>query len=222
MKQSNGVISHKVSEIFGRLVAVDVVTDNRIYWIINIYAPNSNHDRVEFFTQLPEHFNSKYVLLGDFNSVTAKEDHKSQNLDATSVQLSNMLLGNGFEEINGSHRYMYTYHHPSISDRKSRLDHIYISFSHLTLHGYAAHISFSDHHLVGMFQLKSEDSGLKSWKFNADLLLSEAFCSQVWLNCDNFDKKNSICNWKSFKIKIQALSQQHTQFLQQYSLCSSS
>ncbi len=170
-----------------------MVMDDRTFWIINIYALNSNCDRSEFFIQLPEHFNSNCVLLGDFNSVTAKEDHKSQNLDATSVQLSDMLMENGFEEINGSHRYMYTYHHPSISDRKSRLDCIYVNFSHSSLCGYAAHVSFSDHHLVGMFQLQPDDSGPKSWRFNTNLLLSEAFCTQVQLCCDNFDKKNSIC-----------------------------
>ncbi len=177
MKCSNRVISHKISEISSRLVAVDVVIDDRTFQIINIYAPNSNHDRLEFFMQLPEHFNPNCVLIGDFNSVTVKEDRKSQNLDATSVQLNDMLLGNGFEEINGPHRDMYTYHHPSIPDRKSRLDCIYVNFSHSTLLGYAAHISFSDHYLVGMFQLRPEDSGPKCWRFNADLLLSEAFLS---------------------------------------------
>ena len=114
VKHSNRVISYKISKISGRLVAIDVVTDDRTIRIINIYAPNNNHERSEFFRQIPKHLNSNCILMGDFNSVTAKEDCKSQNLDATSVQLNDMLLVNEFEEINGSHRDMYTYHHPSI------------------------------------------------------------------------------------------------------------
>ncbi len=86
-----------------------------------------------FFQDMSQHLDSNSVFLGDFNSVTSKEDHKSGNLDATSVQLNELLLSNGFEEIVGSHRGMFSYHHPSISERKSQLDHIYVNFPHSSL-----------------------------------------------------------------------------------------
>ena len=101
VKCSSGIIAHKNSEISGRLVAVDIVTDVETIRIINIYVPNNTHKRLAFFQQVPDHFSLHCVLLGDFNSVTVKEDRKSCNLDATSCQLNDMLLENGFEEING-------------------------------------------------------------------------------------------------------------------------
>ena len=87
--------------------------------MINIYAPNNSLERFKFFTNLESHFTKRTLLLGDFNSVMAKTDRLSGNLDATSQYLSDLLTENSFEEISGSHRKVFSYHHLSTMSRKS-------------------------------------------------------------------------------------------------------
>lgn len=154
------------------------------------------------------------MVLGDFNSVMDQKDHKSFKLDPTSVQLSSILRTYQLVEPEGVHYQSYTYHHPSLADRKSRLDRIYVNYLSPHLWGYSQHVSFSDHYLVGICLLCLVDMGLHSWHFLVDMLDDPDYCAQIKLILALFDYKNPVNSWEKIKIKIQSLSQQMTVFRQ--------
>ncbi len=104
------------------------------------------------------------MLLGDFNSVTTSSDHLSGKLDDTSHFIHTSLTQWNLQEPLGSHRYSFTYHHPAVPDRKSRLDRIYLNFEMNNTQGYSQHSSISDHYLVGLYQLPDKDKGPKLWR----------------------------------------------------------
>ncbi len=78
--------------------------------------------------------------------------------------------------------------------RKSRIDRIYINFSHSKLRGYSSYVSISDDYLIGMFEISDQQMGLNLWQFPSDLLLSEAFVQQVNLVLENFNKKDPLAS----------------------------
>ncbi len=68
---------------------------------------------------------SNTYLIGDFNSVTASEDHLSGHLDQTSHMLK-MLLEQ-WDLLEPPFGPSFTYQHPSIPEWKSRIDRLYVS-----------------------------------------------------------------------------------------------
>ncbi len=105
----------------------------------------SNHDRT--------------ILLGDFNSVTNSKDRLSGHLNGISSILRDILGENGLYEPAGSHKESFTYFHPSLINRRSCLDCIYINFSSSLLRGYCSHMPCSDHYLVGLCSLPNTTRG---------------------------------------------------------------
>ena len=63
-------------------------------------------------------------MLGDFNSVTATADRKSGVLDITSGQLAQLCDQYDLIELPGVH--VFTYQHPTVDMRKSRIERIYL------------------------------------------------------------------------------------------------
>ncbi len=192
------------------MVLLDI-TGGVNFWIINIYALNNAKEQYDFFCKMSDFVNDNTILLGDFNSVVHSSDHLSGNTDATSTLLQDIIISKGLEEIEGPHRNIFTYHHPSVASRKSRLNQIYVSFGHQSLRGYSTHFPGSDHYLVGVFQLPDDTMGPKPWHFPSDLLENESFCQQVALICENFDNTHSQ-SWETVKLKFQLMAQQYTCF----------
>ncbi len=87
------------------------------------------------------------------------QDHYSGNLDLTSIQLAALLAKHHLLEPDGSHLSCFSYHHPSLINRKSRLDRIYLNYDTACIRGYAHHATFSDYYLVGLITLRPIDLG---------------------------------------------------------------
>ena len=122
--RSLGVIMCKSFDIPGHMLVLDLdgTPNNAPKCIIGIYAPSISQECSSFFYQVFDHVASHTVLLGDFNSMTDGMDRFSGTLDKTSSQLSHLLNMHSFTELQGSHHYTFTSHHPTVSHRKSRLD----------------------------------------------------------------------------------------------------
>ncbi len=80
IKWSLGVNPVKSVEVSGRLLGIDFVLNNETFRVINIYAPNVSTERKTFFCSLPKFFTQRFYLLGDFNSVTSRQDQLSGKL----------------------------------------------------------------------------------------------------------------------------------------------
>ncbi len=126
---NTGVIPVKAAEIAGRLLVIDFDLDQCRTRLINLYALNNLGERATFFQDCFKLITDCMILLGDFNSVEHITDHFSQRLDDTSSLLNSSLDLYHFSELMGSHRYLFTYHHPTVATCKSRLDRIYLNFS---------------------------------------------------------------------------------------------
>ena len=209
--QQLGVTVTRAAEIPGCLLALDLESDGQIICIINIYAPNLPLDRTDFFNQLENLVMVDTMLLGDFNSITQMCDQASRKLDHTSALLDRILHKHKLFEPQGSHIHTFTYHHPAVSACKSRLDRIYINYPIPRIRGYAHHVKFSGHYLVGLFTLKNPNMGPKPWCFPDDLHNDSNFVLQVGLILDNFDVKRPTSR-ECIKSKIQMLAQKRVAF----------
>ena len=185
VKRSSGVNVVRLGEISGRLLALDLSreSDGLAFCVICIYAPSSVIERSRFFKDWSPFVKADMILVGDFNSVTNTNDRLSGKLDRTSAQLQQCLTN--FSEPPGSYLCSFSYHHPSLSDRKSHLDHFHINFDHSWV-GYTLPFPFSNHYLVGLYVPKLEDIGLSQWRFPKDLLNHETFKQQIDLVLDIF------------------------------------
>ncbi len=119
--------------------------------ILNMYALNDAHTHKLFFHDIEPLITDCCMVLGDFNSIIESQDHYSGNLDSTSVQLTELLAKHCLLEPDGPHLLCFSYHHPSLANRKSRLDRIYLNYDIVCIRGYAHHATFSDYYLVGLF-----------------------------------------------------------------------
>ena len=187
-----GVIIHKVGFILGYLIALDLVLlDGFSFWVIGIYAPPDSSKRLTFFVQMSDFLTPITLLLGDFNSVIDSCDRLSNNLDTTSVSLQSILMKWDLKEPPSSHLLSFTYHHPSLSSRKSYLDQYYTNFQS-TWRGYCVFAPFSDHYCVGLLLSKPVDVGHQMWWFLGDLLSNNSFCSQTQLILECFYSSESV------------------------------
>ncbi len=204
-----GVNTVKVGEVPGHLLALQLQRDGDglDLMVTCIYAHSDPVLRSGLFNSLHTHFQNKIILLGDFNSVTNQYDRLSGSLDTTSACLDQLLWDHHFHEPAGSHLNTFTYHHPSISSRKSCIDRCYINFES-PWKGYAQYAPFSDHYMVGLLVPKPENLGPRPWRFPSDLLQQEHFCLQVGIILECFDQNNPNNSWETIKLRVQERAQQ--------------
>ncbi len=186
---------------------------------MNIYVPNVAGDRLDFFSKLPKYFIMNMILLGDFNSVVSQKDHFSDHLDSTSVLLKSLLDLWNLVELKGSHLFTFTYHHPSLADRKSRLNCIYSNIGWEGQLGFLQHVPCLDHYMVGTFIVPSRDKGPWPWRFTDDLLADNLFTSAIQQCILDFHYECAIDLWENLKTCVQTFAQRKTKFhLKQRSL----
>ncbi len=140
------------------------------------------------------------------------EDHISGNLDATCTQLAMYLEIWNIFEPSGSR--IYTYQHPSMKDRKSCIDQIYVPKDLCQqTYTYSQWTSLSDHIMVIMAPNKKY-SGPSQWHIPDDVIKlqkTEAMIQDLVnkLSLTNFspEMKLEIC-----KQEIRSWCQQFTKF----------
>ena len=161
-KRHSGVKAHKVGEIPGHLIAIDVLdgslTDFRL---LHLYAPAYPQLRCKFFCDYTPFAIDNMVVVGDKNSVIEKIDRLSGNLDGTLLQLRRWLANYNLEEVDNSHKSCFTFHHLSKPEQKGQIDQIYTNLNLTNLKGFSQPCTVSDHYLVGVYSLPPIDLGPK-------------------------------------------------------------
>ncbi len=196
------------------MIAIDINQGDVQRRIINVYAPNVSKDRQEFFDSCFQSITSNWIVLGDFNLVEENSDRISGRLNSTSYYLFSLICSWNLVEPAGSQRFSFTYHHPSLSDRKSRIDHIYANCPLDKLKGYSQYISVSDHYLVGLYKLPDKDKGPKLWHLPEDALSNKCTCQNIDLILNNFNYNDPLNSWEGIKVKVQNTVQVHNKFCQ--------
>ncbi|CAM5113265.1 unnamed protein product [Eretmochelys imbricata] len=173
----------------GRLLHLHVCIEGLMVNLINVYAPTSGPERLQFYQQASAFLGTLdshecLVLGGDFNTTLEERDRSGteQCLAATDT----------LREIAEHHSLVDIWHdhHPDDTSTftfvwveahwssHSRLDRIYLSHFHLSrAHSSSIRLApFSDHHLATVTaSLCAERPGPAYWHFNNNLLEDEGF-----------------------------------------------
>ncbi len=201
MKWNSVIKVTRCGEIKGHLLALDVELSVGSIQIVGIYAPLLANLRFSFFQKIEDLFTDKMILIGDFNSITSSIVRLSGNLDHTSLMLSNILEKWMLKEPMGSQLQTFSYHHPSLTTRKSCIDHIYLNFIS-NVKAYSTPVSFSDHCAVGIIQQCNKIKGPRPWRFLSDMLSNESKVKDIKNRLCLFNENKPIDSWEWIKADI--------------------
>ena len=133
--------------IDGRKILIKIKIDNDIITLVNVYAPNNEQNRTNFFKQMQTFINhhalniENVLLCGDFNCITSKTSDKSAiqlNAICRNIDMFDLWCSN-HENLSG-----YTWCNAE-NVPKSRIDYIlvrilYTTLNRLLLEKYQDHI----------------------------------------------------------------------------------
>ncbi|CAM2096298.1 unnamed protein product [Caretta caretta] len=182
----------------GRLVHLRVHIEGLFVNLVNVYAPTSGPERLQFYQQASAFLSTLdphecLVLGGDFNTTLEKRDCSgTEQSPSTTDILWEIVEHHSLVDI-------WRDHHPDDTSMftcvqveahrlsHSRLDRIYLSHFHLSrAHPSSIRLApFSDHHLATVTaSLCAERPGPAYWHFNNSLLEDEGFVTsfrEFWL-----------------------------------------
>ncbi|CAM2095599.1 unnamed protein product [Caretta caretta] len=180
--------------MLGRLLHLQVRMEGLVVNLINVYAPTSGLERLQFYQRASAFlgtldFHEFLVLGGDFNTTLEEQDRSGTEQSPAAVDiLREMVEHRSLVDI-------WRDHHPDDTSTFTfvrmeahwsshfRLDRIYLSHFHLSrAHSSSIQLApFSDHHLATMTaSLCAERPGLAYWHFNNSLLEDEGFVTSFW------------------------------------------
>ncbi|CAM2096219.1 unnamed protein product [Caretta caretta] len=182
----------------GRLLHLWVRIEGLVVNLINVYAPTSGPERLQFYQQASAFLGTLdshecLVLGGDFNTTFEERDHLgTEQTPATADTIREIVEHHSLVDIWHDHQpddtstftFVRVEAHQS---SHSRLDCIYLSCFHLSrAHSSCIRLApFSDHHLATVTaSLCAEKPGPAYWHFNNSLLEDEDFVTsfqEFWL-----------------------------------------
>ena len=203
---------------------IKLKSDDDVYHIVNIYAPNNTSERKKFFASLEQWIkrhiteNLSFVLTGDFNTAINKEDRKSGLIDPCSSQLVKIINGLRLLDIwknKNPQNIMYTWESTSNSNIKSRIDYIFISKNLSPVAENSSIISapVGDHRGVTLkLNSKKDLPGPNYWKLNVSVLQNKDYCEQIikifqqlTQECSSQGMRKTVI-WDLFKVKVKEFS----------------
>ena len=176
----------------GRFLIVDIIVNDEVYTLINIYAPNDddpNYFQNIFVKQL-EHANTNIIIGGDFNLVFDIEldcanPNRRNNVKSLHVikEYVNQLMLTDVWRYKYPTEKKYTWIGRALSSQSqnSRIDYILVNYGIISqceasiLPGYA-----TDHSLLQVcFQLNTPPRGKGIWRLNTSHLQDPKFLSYM-------------------------------------------
>ena len=214
VKENDTITNSKIKsqDQIGNHLVIDIEIDNKLYEIVNIYAPMDSNGRNNLFTEINDNTNKKEnrIIAGDFNNI---EDF---NLDCIGGSRKNFEQNKADRkkliEIKENNKYIDTFRqlypncrectYSGISNYKSRLDRIYIheNTKQKLLNAKIIPCYFSDHDMYNIsIQTNKEMNriiwGRGFWKYNKKTLAKN----------ENLNELKKI--WEKHKLEKQKYSQ---------------
>ena len=186
--------------IDGRRILINFKRENEIYTIINVYAPNSENARIDFFKRLKTWISqyssndTNIILLGDFNCALSSQDRYSQT-NNVNVDRSSRVLHELIEFIDVSD--VWRLCNPNKSGftwcdgeniPKSRIDYVFISNNFdmkldkmYTRKPPSVNNTRMSDHLAIRFNFMENDfvRGSNYWKLNTSLVTDFNYCNAI-------------------------------------------
>ncbi|CAM5075205.1 unnamed protein product [Natator depressus] len=178
----------------GRLLHLRVRMEGLVINLVNVYAPTSGLERLQFYQRASAFFGTLdshefLVLGGDFNTTLEEQDRSgTKQSPAAADALWEIVEHHSLEDIWRDHHLddTSTFTFVQVEAHRSshsRLHRIYLSHFHLSrAHSSSIRLApFSDHHLAAMTaSLCAERPGPAYWHFNNSLLEDEGFVMSFW------------------------------------------
>ena len=186
---------HTSQDSSARVLTLTIKIDDHYLHLVNIYAPNSDTDRRQFFSLLEPFFSTRYnnVIGGDFNSIVNPTLDK-QGGNATPRQYALRVLHNLSSQFNlvdiwrqcNPHKRAFTRTGRDPRQNNSfistRIDRFYISQPIAPYISDTSIIAYphSDHDLITLtFDLDRQPRGPGYWHFNNTLLDDAIFDLEI-------------------------------------------
>ncbi len=187
----------------GKYIIVKALVQGETIYIINLYAPNSEHDKALFFkhlhneiTQIGITDNDCVIVGGDWNTIMSSDLDKAGGVIKTretiTKEMKSFLMALGLVDIwriknPSSKRFTFRQRRPLI---QSRLDYFMISscLSDLVEQAQIMSSFCSDHSCIALkiSPLPRQERGPGYWKFNASLISDDNYVEKL---------NNSIKEW---------------------------
>ena len=179
----------------GRVLAITIKIDDHYLQLVNLYAPNSDTDRRQFFSSLEPFFSSRYhnIIGGDFNSIANPTlDKQGGNVSSRQYALrvlhnltSQFDLVDIWQQRNPNKRgFTRTGRDPRQNNSfiSTRIDRFYISQFITPYISNTSIITYphSDHDLITLsLDLDRQPRGPGYWHFNNTLLDDAIFGTEI-------------------------------------------
>ena len=210
--------SHR--SIDGRKILLNVKYEENIITLVNIYAPNNEQQRLEFFKKVKtfiyhHSMNVENVLLcGDFNCCNGRSDKSYLKLSQIVKELKMKdLLMNIHKDLNG-----YTWC-DSENVPRSRIDYIYISENFVygadkiilrNVPGTVNGKRLTDHRLFKFYlNLCDRKRGTGYWKLNTSHIENVDYkqgIRDIVNNCNLDQTETAMDRWELFKHRVKDFS----------------
>ena len=203
-----------IKDFEGRLIFVDITIDDRSFRLINIYCPNDDKDRAEFFQNCIQYVNTSRVVImgGDMNSIFNLRLDKVGGNDRSGLitaPLQRDIL-NKFDLVDifrkkHPKKVITTYHGPN--NISSRLDRFYISKSVESDVDVCSVLPFcmSDHDMIviNFTDFTNITFGPGYWKMNTSVLSDRAYRTAfIDFFHDNLIDEVTLDWWDFFKDQV--------------------
>lgn len=199
-------VRNTIIDCNGRYIVFDLYVDNVKYRLINIYAPNDEYDRVNFFNKLHGFMDDECenLIAGDYNCAMNSDLDRENCIgvnDVGQIDIKNLCSQYDLEDIwrrrNPNGR-VFSWRR---GNKASRIDYWLISRS---LDNQVDKIEystcpFSDHDLVNLkFRMTEIEHGKGLWKMNAKIIKSQLFQDtfrNMWVQWEKEKTNYDILKW---------------------------
>ena len=213
-------------DIDGRKILINIRLNdsNEIFTLVCIYAPNDVNQRIIFLKKLDTWItkncaNQNNILIGsDFNCCDSENDRFCNKLDKSSKFFTNLKVIHNLSDIYrwcNPNKIEFSYNHPSIKSRNSRIDFILAS-NHLSGYAKASIILYApapDHKAVGASfdsNYRKQEKGY--WKLNNSILSEDKYrllikniISETRLEYSGFISKQNLLEMLKYRVKEQTI-----------------
>ena len=224
-KDSPLVIKKCTSDINGHYVLLDLLLENKIFTLVNLYAPN--HDDPDFFIEVIRkhsvHNNCNVIICGNFNFVINKnidctnEEHKNnEGVKCIFEQFMQELMVIDVWHCQYPESKCYTWIKKNLKFTASRLEYFFINYGLTT--GAFARIEpaiVTDHSTILLdIQIDNVVRGKGLWKMNSMHLAEHEYLDQINNTIDeaifNFHKETPDKKWELIKDEVIKTSKEYS------------
>lgn len=209
---------HKI-ECSERIIIVSIKIDNALYYLVNVYAPNANNEKILFFELLEDklhEISNSLIIVGDLNCVINNEldiisgqPHSQKEVGALNKCVNTLGLADVWRAMHSEDKdFTWSRSHPFIA---RRLDYCFVSKHSLNLcHSCELYSVPNTDHKAVVINFKEDNfkRGPGFWKFNNSLLKDHAFVKGMNnllddLHNENENNKGSMqLAWEICKVEI--------------------